>query len=96
MLVTERIGHARDTLLSADLSDFHASFILCFVLRAFAASFIFLDKFLDKFLLYRLLPIFAILAALHVFSSSPIFHTDKYIRDPEISLQSAEHQKPVN
>lgn len=23
MLVTERVGHARDTLLTADLSDFH-------------------------------------------------------------------------
>lgn len=41
MLVTERVGHARDTLLSVDLSDFHASFILCFVLGAFAVSFIF-------------------------------------------------------
>ena len=53
MLVTERVGHARDTLLSVDLSDFHASFILCFV-GVFAASFIF-----GKFLLYRLLPIFS-------------------------------------
>lgn len=23
MLVTERVGHARDTLMNADLSDFH-------------------------------------------------------------------------
>lgn len=35
ILVTERVGHIRDVLLSADLTDFHVSFIFHFVFKAF-------------------------------------------------------------
>lgn len=37
-LVTERVGHIRDVLLSADLTDFHVSFIFHFVLKAFTVT----------------------------------------------------------
>ena len=30
ILVTERVGHIRDVLLSVDLTDFHVSFIFSF------------------------------------------------------------------
>lgn len=64
ILVTERVGHARDILLSVDLSDFHVSFTLraftflfhfsCSVFfvktsASLSSSFICFDKFLANF-----------------------------------------------